>query len=145
MQVILRVLDGPDDNGQMWLRAGQLAEIGRSEYVDFAVPGDSSMCEVHFSLYCDGRYCYVKDLSRGAGTAAAGVQAGDELGPGDRTLRRNGRLERGEPALLRKRRHQLLPADHSSADDHPFAAANACLDTEAPAPTEAIMERVEAS
>ncbi len=51
-KVVLEVLDGPGLGGQLWLKEGQRAEVGRAEWVDLAVPEDEALADVQFALEC---------------------------------------------------------------------------------------------
>jgi len=92
MQVIVQVVEGTGAGRKLWLRPGQTAEFGRVDWVDFSVP-DPLLADVHFALHCDGRHCWVKDISGGAGLKLNGqpigeayVKNGDKLTAGRTTF-----------------------------------------------------------
>jgi len=52
----------------MALGPGQVLQVGRTEWADFAVPKDGQMSSVHFALETDYAACYIKDLGSTNGT-----------------------------------------------------------------------------
>ena len=68
MRVIVQITSGPATGGRMALAPGQVLQVGRTEWADFAVPKDGQMSSVHFALEVDHNACYVKDLGSTNGT-----------------------------------------------------------------------------
>jgi hypothetical protein len=71
MHVTLRIASGPWAGRTLFLRAGQVAQVGRTEWADFSVP-DEAMAEIHFALDCRPDGCLIRDLGTGAGTNVDG-------------------------------------------------------------------------
>lgn len=63
MQAVLRVLQGPSAGRKVWLRPGQIIEVGRTDGIDLALPHDDELADVHFSLELDRAGCRLRDLS----------------------------------------------------------------------------------
>jgi hypothetical protein len=91
MRVVLEVTSGPSAGRKTLLGAGQVLQVGRTEWADFAVPEDGHMSRVHFALETDNASCYVNDLGSSNGTLLNGqplskktvVRSGDELRAGE--------------------------------------------------------------
>lgn len=85
MRVVLEVVSESDDGRKLRVRAGQLVDVGRTEWADFAVRHDGEMSGVHFSLERDHLGCYIKDLDSSNGTFVNGKRvASAVLSDGDR-------------------------------------------------------------
>ncbi len=72
MQVTLQVKSGPLAGRIIFLKAGQRAEVGRTEWADFTFPQDSQMAEVHFAVDCRADHCLIRDLNTASGTFVNG-------------------------------------------------------------------------
>lgn len=88
MRVTLTVIDGPLAGRRIWIMGGQMAEVGRNANVDFSVPHDAGMADIHFALETDAATCRVRDMS-GAGVlvngepaTAAVLSTGDKISAG---------------------------------------------------------------
>jgi len=93
MRVILEVKSGPLAGRRIQLREGQVAEVGRTQWADFSVPGDEQMADVHFAVQNSRRGCIVRDLGNGNGTFVNGeaisektLRSGDEITAGSTTF-----------------------------------------------------------
>lgn len=60
--------------GRVWLRQNQEVRVGRSDWSDFAVPGDPLLADEHFKVICQPEACRLVDLSRSPGTYVNGVR-----------------------------------------------------------------------
>ena len=69
MRVILEVVSGPDAGKKILLAAGQSAQVGRTEWADFAFPHDGQMSGKHFLLETESDACYIKDQGSSNGTS----------------------------------------------------------------------------
>lgn len=72
MRVILEVKSGPDAGRKTLLGAGQVLQVGRTQWADFAIGHDGHLSGVHFALQSDGAACYVEDLKSSNGTLLNG-------------------------------------------------------------------------
>jgi hypothetical protein len=87
MRVILEIISGATAGRKVRLTADQELRVGRTEWADVAVPQDSLMSGVHFSLGSDFSGCYLTDLNSSNGTLVNGqpvqgrtpLRAGDEI------------------------------------------------------------------
>lgn len=112
MQILLQVLAAHHRRGRLWLRQNQEVRIGRSDWADFAVPGDPHLAEEHFKVICQPECCRLVDLSRSPGTYVNGVRVVQRtLADGDAI--RAGRTEfavyidvSSRPRVLRKHEGQ---------------------------------------
>lgn len=68
IRVVLEVTSGPAAGKRIPLAPGQVLQIGRTEWADFAVPKDEQMSSVHFAIETDAGGCYVRDLGSTNGT-----------------------------------------------------------------------------
>jgi pSer/pThr/pTyr-binding forkhead associated (FHA) protein len=91
MRVVLEATSGPSAGRKVLLGAGQVLQVGRTEWADFAVPHDGHMSGVHFALETDNAACYVKDLGSTNGTQLNGQPLSDR-----RTLRNGDEIVAGE-------------------------------------------------
>jgi pSer/pThr/pTyr-binding forkhead associated (FHA) protein len=89
MLIALQIMSGPTAGRKAYVRAGQVLQVGRTEWADFAVPHDSAMSDIHFSLECQPAGCQLRDLSNGRGVMVNGrpsseapVQHGDQITAG---------------------------------------------------------------
>ncbi len=90
MRVVLEVVSGPAAGQKAALGPGQELRVGRTEWADFAVPGDGHMSAEHFAVWTDNVACYVKDLGSSNGTRLNGepidqpavVRNGDQIDAG---------------------------------------------------------------
>jgi len=91
MRVILEIISGTNAGRKIRLSADQELRVGRTEWADVAVPQDSLMSGVHFSLGSDVSGCYLTDLNSSNGTLVNGqpvqgrtlLRAGDEIVAGE--------------------------------------------------------------
>ena len=68
MRVIVQITSGPATGGRMAIAPGHVIQVGRTEWADFAVPKDTQMSSVHFTLEAEHDACYVTDLGSTNGT-----------------------------------------------------------------------------
>src|SRR5208283_1225301 len=95
MRVTFRAIVGPMKGKEFVLQAKQLLKVGRTEWADFAVPGDARMSSIHFCVETDLKSCYIKDLASTNGTFLNGkkiknrqvVADGDEVVAGDTSFK----------------------------------------------------------
>ena len=85
MRIILEIASGPEAGRRVTLRAGQVLRVGRTEWADWAVPGDARLSRVHFAVSTSEAGCFLEDLGSSNGTCLnerpiAGKVA---LSPGD--------------------------------------------------------------
>lgn len=72
MRVVLEITSEPAAGKRFWLRAGQAADIGRSDHAVFAMPHDRWMSSLHFHVECDETQCRLRDLDSRNGTTVNG-------------------------------------------------------------------------
>lgn len=84
MGVILRAVSGPGEGVQFFVRRGQNARIGRTEWADFSVPGDGAMSDVHFAVVCGPRDCRLRAMGPVATLVNGTPVRETELRTGDR-------------------------------------------------------------
>jgi uncharacterized protein DUF6931/type III secretion system (T3SS) inner membrane Yop/YscD-like protein len=65
MRVILQVTTGAATGKRVYLRAGQVLNVGRTEWADFSLPQDASLADVHFALKCEPTGCVLKTIASG--------------------------------------------------------------------------------
>ncbi|MHB8955548.1 MAG: FHA domain-containing protein [Pirellulaceae bacterium] len=94
MRFILEITSQPAIGQRFWLRAGQTAEIGRSDQAAFAIPHDHWMSSLHFRVECDEAQCRLQDLDSRNGTTVNGRKVthavladGDLIVAGETTFR----------------------------------------------------------
>jgi pSer/pThr/pTyr-binding forkhead associated (FHA) protein len=68
VRVVVEITSGPAAGKKFRIEAGQMLQVGRTEWADYAIPGDIQMSSVHFALEADYENCYVKDLGSTNGT-----------------------------------------------------------------------------
>ncbi len=103
--VILRAVSGPGVGLQFFIRGGQNARIGRTEWADFSVPGDGAMSDVHFAIACGPRggrlqaLGPVATLVNGTAVSETGLRTGDRVTAGATTfaVQVEGEAEEPEP------------------------------------------------
>ncbi len=84
MRIILAVTGGPSDGTKIVVGHGQTAQVGRTKWADYSIPGDPSMAEIHFAVLCDANGCRVHDLSNGKGIVCDGANVSEsQLKDGD--------------------------------------------------------------
>jgi pSer/pThr/pTyr-binding forkhead associated (FHA) protein len=88
MRVILEVITGPDAGRKVRLAAGQVLQVGRTNWADLAITQDARMADVHFALKTDFAACFIKNIDQDKGTQVNGQQlvAEAELRHGDKIL-----------------------------------------------------------
>jgi hypothetical protein len=74
LQVHLQILTGPERGRIIYLKSGQIARFGQTEWSDFAFPYDPQLDEVHFSLETTIDSVILIDLSRNQSTRIDGQQ-----------------------------------------------------------------------
>ena len=72
MRVVLEITSEPAAGKKLWLRAGQAADVGRSDHAAFAVPDDNWMSSLHFRIESDALQCRLCDLDSRNGTTVNG-------------------------------------------------------------------------
>lgn len=72
MRLVLEITSGPDAGRKMWLREGQVLEVGRTDLASFAVPHDPRLSGRHFAVRCDRSGCRLQDLDSRNGTLVNG-------------------------------------------------------------------------
>lgn len=95
MRVIVEITAGPAAGRKFRLETSQVFQVGRTEWADYAIPGDIRMSSVHFSLETDYETCYLKDLGSTNGTflnrqrvlVRTPVRNGDEVLAGQTAFR----------------------------------------------------------
>ncbi|MCS7024964.1 MAG: DUF4123 domain-containing protein [Bryobacteraceae bacterium] len=93
MRAIFRVVQGDGSVGEIALAPGEAARVGSDvQWCDYAFE-DPGMSAVHFLLYCDASYVYVRDLNSRGGTRRNGelvttarLDHGDRITAGSTTL-----------------------------------------------------------
>jgi len=88
--VLLEVTAGPDAGLAFRLRQGQIADVGRTEWADFCIPGDAALADSHFTLHCEANGCRIV-----ANEHVSDVLVNGEPVP-DRMLRMGDRITAGE-------------------------------------------------
>lgn len=68
LRVVLEVTSGNYKGRKIWLRAGQVLRVGRTERSDFVIDTDANMSSEHFMLECLQRSCKVADCQSVNGT-----------------------------------------------------------------------------
>lgn len=95
MRVILEVLSGPDAGRKILLRAGQVLQVGRTDWADFSFPQDGHMSGLHLALETDNLACYAKDLGSSNGTLL-----NDQPLTGQTILHNGDKLRAGETTFV---------------------------------------------
>jgi hypothetical protein len=108
MHVTLRITSGPSAGRTLFLKAGQAAQVGRTEWADFSVP-DEAMAEVHFAVDCRADGCLIRDLGTGSGTSVDGKAVAE------------GRLRNGSEIVAGRTRFRV---ELTTADGAPAAGPN---------------------
>ena len=72
MRVTLEIVSGPQSGRKLVVRSGYTAQVGRTEWADFALPDDSQMSSVHFMVECGQQACVIRDLHSTNGTRVNG-------------------------------------------------------------------------
>ena len=68
MAVILEVKAGPFSGKRVAVMGGQTATVGRTNRASFAVPHDTFMSGLHFSVDCGATGCVLTDQKSSNGT-----------------------------------------------------------------------------
>lgn len=68
MRIILEIISGPETGKRVALRTGQLLRVGRTEWADWAVPGDARLSSMHFAVSTSEEGCFLEDLGSSNGT-----------------------------------------------------------------------------
>jgi hypothetical protein len=53
VRVVVEITSGPASGKKFRVEAGQVFQVGRTEWADYAVAGDVGMSSVHFALETD--------------------------------------------------------------------------------------------
>jgi pSer/pThr/pTyr-binding forkhead associated (FHA) protein len=77
MQAVLVITSGADAGKRIWLKTGQIVDVGRTDAASFTVPGDRRMSSRHFELRCDRGFCVIRDLRSSNGTLVNGQQVAE--------------------------------------------------------------------
>ena len=72
MRVTLEIVSGPQSGRKLVVRSGYSAQVGRTEWADFAFPDDNQMSSVHFMVECGQQACLIRDLHSTNGTRVNG-------------------------------------------------------------------------
>ncbi|MDZ4820154.1 MAG: FHA domain-containing protein [Planctomycetota bacterium] len=72
MGVVLQITNGPYTGRKTHLLAGQVLQVGRTEWADFSVPSDARMHDVHFTVAFQSGSCILRDLGTPNGTLVNG-------------------------------------------------------------------------
>jgi len=72
VQLTLQILAGPETGRRIFLKSGQVASFGRTEWSDFAFPYDHRLADVHFSIETTDSAVTLSDLSKGHGVQIDG-------------------------------------------------------------------------
>ncbi len=72
MQATLLIQTGPEAGRRIYLKSGQLARFGRTEWCDFAFPYDRHLADIHFSIETSDDAVTLIDLSEGKGVQIDG-------------------------------------------------------------------------
>ena len=94
MRVILEVTSGPQAGNRVRLVAGQVLQVGRTEWADLAMGSDGQMSSLHFALELNQGGCSIRDVGSSNGTWVNGEQIqeavlrnGDEIRAGVTTFK----------------------------------------------------------
>ena len=94
MRVILEVTSGPQAGNRVRLVAGQVLQVGRTEWADLAIGSDGQMSSLHFALELNQGGCSIRDVGSSNGTWVNGEQIqeavlrnGDEIRAGVTTFK----------------------------------------------------------
>lgn len=68
----MQILAGPETGRRIFLKSGQVASFGRTEWSDFAFPYDHRLADVHFSIETTDGAVTLLDLSQGPGVQIDG-------------------------------------------------------------------------
>ena len=71
---MLQILTGPETGRKIYLKTGQMASFGRTEWSDFAFSYDNSLADVHFSIETNDDTVTLIDNSDGRGVVVDGQQ-----------------------------------------------------------------------
>ncbi len=89
MRVVLQITNGPYTGRKISLQNGQVLEVGRTEWSDYAVPYDGEISSRHFSVTCSPSHCRISDLGSSNGTfvndqqiSSVDLQDGDTIRAG---------------------------------------------------------------
>lgn len=77
MQAVLVISSGADAGRRIWLKSGQVVDVGRTDAASFTVPGDRRMSSRHFELRCDRGVCVIRDLNSSNGTLVNGQRVAE--------------------------------------------------------------------
>jgi hypothetical protein len=72
VQATLQILAGPETGRRIFLKSGQVASFGRTEWSDFSFPYDHRLADVHFSIETTDDAVTLSDLSQGQGVQIDG-------------------------------------------------------------------------
>lgn len=72
MQAMLQILTGPESGRRIYLKTGQMASFGRTEWSDFAFSYDQRLADVHFSIETNDDTVTLVDTSDGKGVVVDG-------------------------------------------------------------------------
>ncbi len=94
MGVILQIINGPYAGHKTYLLAGQVLQVGRTEWADFSIPSDTQLGDVHFSVQFANGACLLKNLNQQKGTLVNGkrvsetaIEHGDQIQAGQTAFR----------------------------------------------------------
>jgi hypothetical protein len=93
VQATLQILAGPETGRRIFLKSGQVASFGRTEWSDFSFPYDHRLADVHFSIETTDDAVTLADLSQGQGVQVDGekmttcqLRSGQKIKAGNMTF-----------------------------------------------------------
>lgn len=95
MRIVLEVSSGASAGRKALLGAGQVLQVGRTEWADLSVPQDGHMSGKHFALQTDEVACYLTDLGSSNGTLLNGLPVADRA-----VLRNGDQIQAGKTVFL---------------------------------------------
>jgi hypothetical protein len=105
MRVTLEIVAGPDIGRRVFLRSGQLARFGRTQWADFSFERDTEMADVHFAINCTPQECVLKGVGREAAVLLDGAPVAEAM------LTTGGRITAGKTEFLVRIEGQSAPVE----------------------------------
>ena len=120
MRVTLEVTSGPQAGNRVRLVAGQVLQVGRTEWADLAIGSDGQMSSLHFALELNQGACSIRDIGSSNGTWVNGEQIqeavlrnGDEIRAGATTFKAH--VEGNAPSDTASIRSTVLSQNQAAA------------------------------